>query len=418
MDDGMEAGESPILGRIVVVIDEPFYRHNGRIFSSSTWAGFAGHLAAHCARLTLMPPLADAEPPEGANAVPPNVHVQGRFFYQHVEDCYRLYAWHRHGLLREAQRLFRDQDVVIIRLPLALGRVLAGTAWRLGKPTVALLAGDVLDANRYVGRRGLKAFLARCVARYHRRLELRIAGGSVMTAVWSEGLLGPFGSVAERMALGASPSLSARQIVRRTREWQPPVRLVRVCPLAPTKGVEYLIEAVLRLRRRGLDVRLDIAGDAADPLYLERLKAQVARDGLEDRVTFHGRLPFGPVLFDFYLAGDIHVISSVSEGLPRCLVEGRAFGLPTAATCVGGIPSVVHDGVDGLLVAPRNAEALADAVARLAGDEALRRRIIDEGYRLAERETAEFQARRLATLVGRALRGEALGPAALDLHRI
>jgi glycosyltransferase involved in cell wall biosynthesis len=256
------------------------------------------------------------------------------------------------------------------------------------------------------------------MARHHRRLELRIARGSAMTAVWSEGLLGPFGAVAKRIALGASPSLSARQIVRRAREWRPPVRLVRVCPLAPTKGLDFLVEAVRLVLRRGLDVRLDIAGDAADPLHGESLKAQVAKAGLEDRVTFHGRLPFGPVLFDFYQAGDIHVISSISEGMPRCLVEGRAFGLPTVATSVGGIPAVVHDGVDGLLVPPRSAEALADAVARLAGDEALRRRITEEGYRLAEQETAEFQARRLATLVGRALRGEDLGPAALDLHAI
>ena len=414
----METSESPILGRTVVVIDEPFYRYNGQVFGSSTWAGFAGHLAAHCARLTLMPPLAEAKPPEGANAVPPNVHVQGRFFYEHVEDCYRRYAWQRRGLLCEAERLFRDQDVVIIRLPLPVGRALAEAAWRLGKPTVALLAGDVLSASRYADRGGVKAFLARCMARHHRRLELRIARGSAMTAVWSEGLLGPFGAVAKRIALGASPSLSARQIVRRTREWRPPVRLVRVCPLAPTKGLDFLVEAVRLVLRRGLDVRLDIAGDAADALHGESLKAQVAKAGLEDRVTFHGRLPFGPVLFDFYQAGDIHVISSISEGMPRCLVEGRAFGLPTVATSVGGIPAVVHDGVDGLLVPPRSAEALADAVARLAGDEALRRRIIEEGYRLAEQETAEFQARRLATLVGRALRGEDLGPAALDLHVI
>src|SRR5204862_273612 len=86
------------------------------------------------------------------------------------------------------------------------------------------------------------------------------------------------------------------------------------------------------------------------------------------RRTFRGGLPFGEPLFDCYRNADIHIISSTWEGLPRCLAEGRAFCVPTIATAVGGIPSVVTDGEDALLVPSNDSQRLAAAIARLIDD--------------------------------------------------
>jgi glycosyltransferase involved in cell wall biosynthesis len=120
-------------------------------------------------------------------------------------------------------------------------------------------------------------------------------------------------------------------------------------------------------------------------------------------VRFHGPIPFGDELFARLRAADIHVISSLSEGLPRVIAEGRAFCLPTVATAVGGIPTVVCDSEDGLLVPPRNPVALADAIARIIDDGALRRRIIARSWQIAQQSTVEFHAQRLAERIAAAL---------------
>jgi glycosyltransferase involved in cell wall biosynthesis len=240
-----------------------------------------------------------------------------------------------------------------------------------------------------------------------------------MVAVWGEGLLPQFAQVNPKAALAASPLVAREHISDRADTMQGnTVRLIRVAGILRTKGLEYLLQAVAALRGRGRSVHLDLVGADSDPVYRQQLLGLCRSLGIEGCVTWVGHVEFGPQLFDLYRAADVHVVSSISEGVPRCIVEGRAFGLPTVATRVGGIPSVVHDGADGLLVEAKSGEAIAAAVERLMEDGDLRRRIIQQGYRLAEYETVEFQARRLATLITRALSGQPLGRAATDLHTI
>ena len=84
---------------------------------------------------------------------------------------------------------------------------------------------------------------------------------------------------------------------------------------------------------------------------------------------------------DILAAADLSVLPSLSEGLPNAVLESMAAGVPVVATSVGGTPELVEDGVTGLLVPPRDAEALAVAIARLIGNPALARRFGEAGRR-------------------------------------
>ena len=95
------------------------------------------------------------------------------------------------------------------------------------------------------------------------------------------------------------------------------------------------------------------------------LRVLVAHDGLAERVTFAGSR--GDVA-DLLPAFDVFALSSRYEGLPIALLEAMAAGRPCVATRVGGIPEVVTDGVDGVLVPPGDPDALADALSALAAD--------------------------------------------------
>lgn len=150
------------------------------------------------------------------------------------------------------------------------------------------------------------------------------------------------------------------------------LKLLTVANITPLKGLDTLIEALQRLREPA--VSLEIIGDEqCDPRYSRRLKARVARSGLENRVRFHGRLP--PTrLASFYADADIFVLPSHCEAFGIVVAEAMAFGLPIVATRCGGIPELVTDGENGFLVPPNDGESLARAIQTLTADPALRAR--------------------------------------------
>jgi glycosyltransferase involved in cell wall biosynthesis len=165
-----------------------------------------------------------------------------------------------------------------------------------------------------------------------------------------------------------------------------------------SKGIEFLLDAVAQTRGDGRPVRVRLwgeplpgMGDQADR-YREYVLARIARLGLEDQVTCEGHIP-DHVLHERLREVDAVVLpyrrpSHAYNGLTSsssALADALAAGVPVVATDVRGLRGQVRDGVDGLLIAPEDSEALADALRRLRDDGALRERI---GAGLAARGVA------------------------------
>ena len=111
-----------------------------------------------------------------------------------------------------------------------------------------------------------------------------------------------------------------------------------------------------------------MAGDGPERQSLER---QASALGIADRVRFSGPLSRDQVL-TLYRAADAALSTSAWENLPHSVVEALAVGTPVVATAVGGVPEVVRNGENGLLVPAGDVDSIAGAIGRLAGDEALR----------------------------------------------
>jgi len=161
--------------------------------------------------------------------------------------------------------------------------------------------------------------------------------------------------------------------------------------LAPMKGFEHLLRAADRLQAAGTDCTLSIAGTGGLRAELEALAGTL---GLDGRVQFAGQVADMPA---FYRGLDVFVLPSFSEGLPLVVLEAMAAGLPVVATTVGGTPEAMRDGVDGLLVPPGDADALAGAIGRLAADAPLRQQMGEAGRR---RVVEHFNLERVAREVG------------------
>ncbi len=164
----------------------------------------------------------------------------------------------------------------------------------------------------------------------------------------------------------AVPQLPDREVLRAELELVGDV-LVFAGRLGPQKAVDTLLAAIADVP----EVTLLVAGDGPDRGVLERRSFDL---GLDGRVRFLGSVPRDTVL-RLFRAADASVLSSAWENFPHTVVEALAVGCPVIATAVGGVPEVVVDGENGLLVPPRDEAALAAAIKQFFSDAELRARL-------------------------------------------
>jgi glycosyltransferase involved in cell wall biosynthesis len=160
---------------------------------------------------------------------------------------------------------------------------------------------------------------------------------------------------------------------------------------SPEKGQQVFLEAFSRLARQCPTARAALIGEGVDgDLLRERVRA------LSLNVHFPG---YQRAMPDVYQDLDVVAIPSLSEGSPNVLLEAMASGRPVVATTVGGIPSVATDGVHALFVPPNDPERLADSMAALLRDGALRQRLAASARdHVMARFSPEARARRIFDL--------------------
>jgi colanic acid/amylovoran biosynthesis glycosyltransferase len=182
-----------------------------------------------------------------------------------------------------------------------------------------------------------------------------------------------------------------------------PFQIVCVARLAPVKGQHVLIAAVQQLAKSGRRFRLRLAGDGpAGP----ELQQDVQNRGLSEYVAFEGNLNQDQ-LRELYRESDALVLPSFAEGLPVVLMEAMAMEIPCIASWVNGIPEIITHAVDGLLVPPADADALAGAMARLMDDADLRQSLGERGrVKVQEKYDLERNVSGLAAVFRKRLAGD------------
>jgi glycosyltransferase involved in cell wall biosynthesis len=156
--------------------------------------------------------------------------------------------------------------------------------------------------------------------------------------------------------------------------------------LSAEKGFDVLLRAVARLVREGLDVELVVLGEGQERSALGSLAAEL---GLHERVRLAGYVGDPRPLYE---AMDVFALSSLREGLPNVLLEALSMEVPAVATRIAGVPRLLRDGDNGLLVEPGSVEGLAAALGRLLRDAGLRRRLAQAGRATVARDYS-FAAR-------------------------
>lgn len=175
--------------------------------------------------------------------------------------------------------------------------------------------------------------------------------------------------------------------------------------LTPAKGQHILVEAIGQIVSQGKhSIRLRVVGGGDDE---DSLKQQICQLGLEEHIIMEGPVNQDRIR-DLYSKADIFSIPSFAEGIPVVLMESMAMEIPCVTTRITGIPELIRDGEDGLLVAPSSVEELAGAITRLMDDSNLREKLGKNGRkRVTELYDLEKNVDRLAEVFAKRL--ESLG---------
>jgi glycosyltransferase involved in cell wall biosynthesis len=296
-------------------------------------------------------------------------------------------------VIREVER---RSDVLIVQLPFECPLALLGAR----TPRVYHICGNIWEiatrSPRFGGWKRLPAsamglLIDQLQSRLFRRSDVRVVtNGAEVRAHFGR----PPGQAVLSSTIRDEEILS----VERERPADGPFRVLYVGFIRPEKGIDLLVSAFDRVLEVLPDAELEIvaARDGSSRGIGAEFEQTLTTLGRKGTVRFLGHRKYGPELFRCFADADVLVVPSRSEGTPRVLVDARAFGCPTIGTTVGGIPSSIIDGVDGLLVPPNNSQALADAILRLARDRGLRERLIAAGINRARQSTVEVFARVLA----------------------
>jgi len=152
-------------------------------------------------------------------------------------------------------------------------------------------------------------------------------------------------------------------------------QLLCVGRLTPAKGQAILLESVAQLKQQGITVHLTLVGMGSDE---QSLKNYAKSLDIVSQVTFTGAIDQDNILA-YYNAADMFVLPSFAEGLPVVLMEAMAMEIPCITTTITGVPELIQQGQNGILVPASDSDSLTQAIKQLAENQALRQQLGQAG---------------------------------------
>lgn len=320
-----------------------------------------------------------------------NLYALGKVGLSVIPETFRILA-------RESE----TWDLVWLCVPNPLALLYVYLCKRKQIPFFMMVRGNLVRDVRYRSR-GLTGIAARAAAGFLQNRFQALARRHITFAIGEEMYRQYKKADTSPVFRGICSLISERdvelsRVLRGTIDPKPrkPV-LLSVLRLEPEKGGQYLIEAVrLLVEDKRLEFELHLVGSGR---MENALRSQVSRMGLEAYIHFHGYVPFGAELLALYRSASAFILPSLTEGVPQVLIEAMACGVPVIATKVGGVPQLLKDEVNGLLVEPAQPAQICHAVFRLLDDEPLRRRLVENGFQTSFKHTLENERNRILTVL-------------------
>jgi glycosyltransferase involved in cell wall biosynthesis len=293
-------------------------------------------------------------------------------------------------------RINREHDFLVIQLPFIGFPVLH----RITKPSVFHVCANVLTAaNNPFKYKGLSRLLSQLYANFIHNTNKNLFQKKNSLVIVNGNELGELYR-AYHPQVTISSSIYGKEMIEETeirrREENEVFGILFIGRPSKEKGFHTLIEAFINLVKEGSPVVLRLLGVKREEL-LKIVGENIETKYLE-RIEFLGFISWGERFRSIVSSSHCLVVSSVSEGTPRVLIEARALGCPVIATRIGGITTSVTDQVDGLLINPGKPEEISQAVVSLF-NEKFRMQLAKNGLQTVKKYSLEAFVNLFATTI-------------------
>lgn len=302
------------------------------------------------------------------------------------------------AMRRAASTVVKAADVVHARVPDYTGVVGARAADRAGVPCFVSVIDDwaVQAKATPVTKKGGLGLLLRAHLSLYDWFERRACADHLVFAQGASAYEKHRRSSDCRLVLSSAHDDGDVVADPRPRFTGRAAHIVNVARLTTVKNQQLLIRLMDRLLKDGQAWTLTLVGEGPHRASLE---GEVERRGLENVVRFAGRVGHGEELWRLLDEADVFVLPSRAEGTPKVLLEAMARGLPVVASKVGGVPSIVTHGENGLLVDDDDLDDVERAVRAVRDDAALRARCVSGGLAKARAHTVTAETDRIIAAV-------------------
>ncbi len=383
--------------KLSIIRNSLVYKVNGHYYSSDTFLHFVKFWAPYFKSILLIVGMKELDDPSELDRfnlkkpldLPDNMILyEMKHFQATVIGYYKnLFSLIKDNLV-EYREIFAKSDVLLLMVPSIVSMVSYFVLRSTGVPIISYVIGDQVEIIKHGSKyKGLMNLFALAVSRAHEFVHKRIINNSRAVFYVGSDLEKKYPFSGEFAYKTFSSVILEEDIVSRSSFLDKgPVRLLYLGRIAHEKGLQYLVDSI-RILKEQMDIEVELTLCGMGP-ETQNLKNRVSVLGIEGSVHFRGFIGHGVQLDLIFAENDIFVLPSLSEGIPKVLLEAMAKGLPVIATNVGGIPDIIENHKNGLLVPSASAESLAQAVIELIDDKDKMIEISRQGNMFASEHTA------------------------------
>jgi glycosyltransferase involved in cell wall biosynthesis len=387
--------------RLALITFEPFWYDGEKYSTNSNFINFLLAFKTHFKEIVLLAHIRHTQKEKGKVLIDlSGIEVRPLPFHKNLFDMYWRLPFSLFTTLSKVKRAVEKSDVVFIDEQHIQSTLLYGLIKYSSRNIFFWILADIEKSFIFLDYSGMKRILAKILGKIHLWLNKAMIR-RYPTFVVGEGIFYKYSNISKsiykiHLSLVSNAHILSRTAVLQKHEHEE-IHLLTVGRLTSVKGINYLIEALPWVIAKGnVPIRLTIVGIGRQE---QKLQNMVEELNLSKQVAFAGYIPSRNELMNLYTNSDIFISSSLSEGFPRTFFEAMARGVPIISTNVGGIPDVIKNGKNGLLITPRNPLQIANAVVRLIKDVQLRAKLIENGLKTVKQYTLEAQIEKIMNIV-------------------
>ena len=377
--------------KLLVISESPLEQNSDGYFAVDTWIRFPMRLSNILDKVTVLAPIRKVTAPSAGTwkLTLGQMRIAHHDDYSTFQKCLQLYPTKYFIWKSKLRDLISQHDAVLFRTPSPILGLVCNEAKRQHKPLFLFIVLNIENTDRVFTLKGLKRIVFKLMIQLLVFWEKKHARSARLIFSFSKELSLRHKKLSSIIREVRLPHTSIDEFFYRDDTClNSTIRILRVAWLIPLKGLERLFQSILLLKQRGHAIHLEVIGKERVAGYQQQLENVIRSLGLENEITLCGWIPYDNIK-KYYSQSDIQVISSLTEGTPRCIIEGASCSLPLVSTDVGGCKDVLTDKINALLIKPNDSLAMANAIEKIIVDKELRQQLIRNGREMAKQFTFE-----------------------------